>query len=195
MRTGLFGGTFDPIHIGHLIIAETLWSDFPLDRILFIPANIPPHKKNQSITTAQIRFKMIQLAVKDIPYMDVLDIELKNRGISYSIETIRSIKNSEDYCVDDLFMIIGGDSLSEFDTWKDPDKLLQEVQIIVISRPGFQYTETASVYKKSIITVDAPLIGISSSEIRNRVRLGNSIRYWVPDQVASYIQEKGLYTQ
>lgn len=193
MRTGLFGGTFDPIHMGHIIIAETVRSDFPLDRILFIPVGIPPHKENTQITAARMRYRMVELAVNTYAYFDVSDCEIRKKDISYTIDTVRSLRSSETWGKDDFYLIIGMDSLLELDTWKKPEALLQEIDTILVGRPGFEMETVDQRFRQHVTVVQTPLVGISSTEIRRRVREGKSIRTWVPDAVATYIREKGLY--
>jgi len=193
MRTGLFGGTFDPIHTGHIIIAETVRSDFPLDRILFIPVGIPPHKENTQITPAQMRYRMVELAVNAYPYFAVSDCEIRKKGISYTIDTVRSLKSSDTWGKDDFYLIIGMDSLLELNTWKKPEALLREIDTILVGRPGFDIEAVDHQFRQRVALVQTPLVDISSTEIRRRVREGKSIRTWVPDAVETYIREKGLY--
>ena len=193
MRTGLFGGTFDPIHMGHIIIAETVRSDFPLDRILFIPVGIPPHKENTQITPARMRYRMVELAVDAYPYFNVSDCEIQKKDISYTIDTVRSLKSSDTWGKDDFYLIIGMDSLLELDTWKKPEALLHEIDTIIVGRPGFDIAVVEQRFRQRVTVVQTPLIDISSSEIRRRVHEEKSIRTWVPDAVEAYIREKGLY--
>lgn len=193
MKTGLFGGTFDPIHIGHLIIAETVRSDFVLDRVLFIPAQIPPNKVNRILSAAQIRLKMVELAIDGYSYFDVSDVEIQRGGVSYTVETVHWFKETEEWGKDELFLIVGSDSLLEMKSWKDPGGILQKIQTLVVGRPGFDIEKAEESFRRRVKRVYTPFINISSTEIRQRVRSGKSIHYWVPEKVEVYIRKKGLY--
>ena len=193
MKIGLFGGTFDPIHFGHLIVAETVRSDFGLDRILFIPAAIPPHKIKTSLSPASLRLAMVKLALEKVPYFEASDIEIKRGGISYTVDTVRWFWESDDWEGNEFYLLIGSDSLLELGTWKDPDKILERIPILVMGRPGFDFEKAEKRFQKKIVPVEVPLIDISSSEIRRRVKERKSIRYWVPEKVEKYIKQKGLY--
>jgi nicotinate-nucleotide adenylyltransferase len=193
MRTGLFGGTFDPIHMGHLFVAETVRNDFNLDRILFIPAAIPPNKVGLTFSPPEVRMRMAALAVEENPHFHVSDLEIRRGGISYTIDTIRWLKASEAWQEDELFLLIGSDSLLDLRTWKDPEALLDEIRILVVKRPDFDVESVDSAFRDRFELVQTPLIAISSTEIRERVRLRKSIRYWVPEAVEAYIHRKGLY--
>ena len=193
MRTGLFGGTFDPIHIGHLIIADTVRSDYPLDRILFIPAGIPPHKDNRRITPVNLRLEMVKAAVKPYLYFEVSDWEIRKKGAAYTIDTIRGLRASKTWGSDDLYFLMGADSLLELETWKNPDAILKEIPTLVVGRPDFDVKQAAPRFRERITFVPTPHIGISSTEIRQRVREGKSIRTWVPERVEAFIRQKGLY--
>lgn len=192
MRTGIFGGTFDPIHMAHLTIAETLKSDFPLDRILFIPAFNPPHKE-RVVGCPEDRFRMVQLAIQDNPNFFISDIELERGSISYTIDTISLLNQSEKWCNDEFFLIIGADSLIEIETWKQPEQILNRLTTLVIERPGFDIQELNEKYRQKVILVPAPFIDISSSTIRKRIHENKSIRYWIHEKVEAYIHENGLY--
>lgn len=193
MRTGLFGGTFDPIHTGHLFVAETVRNDFDLDRILFIPAAIPPNKVGLTFSPPEVRMKMTALAIEKNPHFQVSDIEVRMGGISYTIDTIRRLKASEAWQGDELFLLIGSDSLLDLRTWKDPEALLEEIQVLVVKRPGFELEMVDLAFRDRFELIQTPLVTISSTEIRERIQSGKSIRYWVPDVVEKYIHRKGLY--
>ena len=193
MRIGLFGGTFDPIHFGHLMIAETVRSDFPLDRMLFIPAATSPHKVGESLSSAEIRFKMVQRAIDSYSGLGVSDVEIQKRKISYTVDTVKWFRERKEWLHDEFYLLIGSDSFLELNTWKDPEEILEQVRMLVVSRPGFDIEEGEERFREKMTVVKAPLIDISSSEIRKRVRLGKSIRYWVPESVEGIIFEKGLY--
>ncbi len=193
MRIGLFGGTFDPIHFGHLITAETVRSDFGLDRILFIPAAIPPHKHKTSLSPAPLRLTMVKLALEKTPYFEVSDVEIKRGGVSYTVETVQWFQESDYWKENEFYLLIGVDSLLELGNWRYPDRILEKVPILVMERPGFDSEKAEKQFLEKIVPVKVPLIDISSSEIRRRVKEGKSIRYWVPEKVEKYIRQKGLY--
>ncbi len=193
MRTGLFGGTFDPIHTGHLIVAETVRSDFKLDRILFIPAEKPPHKRDSYLSPSTVRLKMVELAISRHPNFEISDVEIQRGGTSYTVDTVRWFLESKEWRKDVLYLIVGSDSLLEMETWRDSTIILEKIQTLVVERPGFDWEKGDKRFLKKVTLVQIPLVDISSTEIRRRVREGKSIRYWVPEKVENYIQRKGLY--
>lgn len=187
------GGTFNPVHMGHLLLAETVRSDYPLDKILFMPAAIPPHKEQETLCSAELRLRMLELAVEPYPFLGVSDYEIQKGGVSYTIDTVRWLQSDSPYQADELFLIIGGDSLVELHTWRCPEDILNQIQTLVIARSGFDFEHVSSRYLEAVQMIETPLIDISSSQIRERVRSNRSIRFWVPDSVAGFILENGLY--
>ena len=138
MKTCLFGGTFDPPHFGHLIVAQTIFEAEHFDRIVFVPAHTPPHKIEAKISPVDDRIRMLKIATKDNPNFIISDNEIKRGGVSYSIDTILSYKEEAKIETNDLFYLIGSDSLKQFETWKEPKKILKECKLIVAIRPGFR---------------------------------------------------------
>lgn len=193
MRTGILGGTFDPIHIGHLILAETILSDFRLDRILFIPAKEAPHKIGFITSDSTHRLEMLRLALKDQPAFRISDCEILRHGPSYTVDTIDYLKKTDDYRSDIFFLILGMDNLVDFFTWKDPDRLLEIVSIICLNRPGFKENQINPELMNRVHRLQTPIIDVSATEIRRRVKKGLSVRYWTPQTVAEYIASHGLY--
>lgn len=213
MRIGLFGGTFDPIHWGHLRSAEEVREAFDLDRVFFIPASIPPHKRGQTRTPARDRLEMVRLGVAKNPRFTVSTVEIARPGVSYSIDTIRHF--AEDQCKGaSLYFIIGLDAFAEIGTWKDFGKIFPLCNFIVTSRPGngyasplrgtsiavrrlFCYDFKRKIYihrcGTSLHFVKLTDFAVSASDIRDRVRQGKSIRYLVPSRVEAYIKKNGLY--
>jgi nicotinate-nucleotide adenylyltransferase len=190
MKIGLFGGTFDPVHFGHLIIAETIRNDMELDRLILLPSAVPPHKQDQQITAFHHRVAMLNLAIEGDPEFSVSELEF-NKGISYTIDTIQYFIST---CPDDSFyLIIGADSLFELDTWKDPERLLNSLPVIVARRTGYPFDKIAHKWRKRCQWVDTPCIELSSSDIRSRVSAKQSIRFRVPRPVEKYIIQNGLY--
>ena len=213
MRIGLFGGTFDPIHWGHLRSAEEVREAFDLDRVFFIPASIPPHKRGQTQTPARDRLEMVLLGVAKNPRFTVSTVEISRPGVSYSIDTIRHF--AEDQCKGALlYFIIGLDAFAEIGTWKDFGRIFRLCNFIVTSRLGNGYASPrrgTSIavrrlfcydFKRKIYThrcgsslhfVKLTDFAVSASDIRDRVRQGKSIRYLMPSSVESYIKKHGLY--
>jgi nicotinate-nucleotide adenylyltransferase len=213
MRIGLFGGTFDPIHWGHLRSAEEVREAFDLDRVFFIPASVPPHKRGKTRTPARDRLEMVRLAVAENPRFTVSTVEIARRGVSYSIDTIRHFTENE--CKGgSLYFIIGLDAFAEIGTWKDFEGIFPLCNFIVTSRPGNGYASPlrgTSIavrrlfcydFKRRIYThrcgtslhfLKLTDFAVSASDIRERVRHGNSIRYLVPPSVEAYIENHGLY--
>jgi nicotinate-nucleotide adenylyltransferase len=191
LRLGIFGGTFDPIHIGHLIVAELARSLVPLDRILFVPARIPPHKGTVPTSPDQ-RLHMTDLACRDNPYFEVTDLELRRDGPSYTVQTLRAIRaeHPEDT---EHYLLIGADSARDLHSWKDHQVLLEDATVVVLSRSGVRHSDLPERIQKCTTVLSTPLIEVSSSEIRRLVREGGSIRYLVTDPVEQYVRSEGLY--
>lgn len=187
MKIGIVGGTFNPIHLGHLILGEEVRQNLLLDKIIFIPTNLPPHKENHSVLHPLHRLKMVKLAVKPNPYFSVSDIEIKRQGLSYTIETVRELKKL--YSQSTLHFITGSDVLKYLDQWRDVGEILRYVTFVVARRPGYPLENLPDFVK----TVSIPCVDISAFEIRFRIKEGKSIRYLVPDSVLRYIQKNKLY--
>ncbi len=213
MKIGIFGGTFDPIHWGHLRSAEEVGETYRLDRVYFVPASMPPHKRGQTMTPARDRLRMVRLAVAGNPRFAVSTMELARPGLSYSIDTVREFAGKLKQG-DSLFFIIGLDAFREIGTWKDYQGIFRLCNFIVTSRPGSKENDplkgTGVAVKKHfcydfkrrhyrhwsgtrIYFIELTDIAISASEIRALVRQGKSIRYLGPSSVQKYIQRRGLY--
>ncbi len=193
MSICLYGGTFDPPHLGHLAIAEYIRDNLNIETVIFIPAYIAPHKIKYSVSSVEDRLKMLQLTISDHSGLQISKVEIQRKGVSYSIDTIRQIKEEMDIRSKDMYFLIGADSLLEFHTWRDPDKILVESSVLVAGRPGFDIREISEEFRNKIQMVSAPLIDISATMIRRRIREGKSIRSLVPALVEDYILRKGLY--
>ena len=195
MRIGLLGGTFDPVHIGHLIGAQAAADQIGLDQVLFVPAANPPHKSTVPISEAEHRVAMLKLAVADNGRFAIYLDEIERGGSSYTIDTIRRFRQTL-APQDELFFILGADNLAEFTTWKDWRAICRESRLISLKREGFSavdYSIPEPLQQVEILWVDMPLIGISSTDIRSRIVAGTSTRYWVPQAVAEYIETHSLY--
>lgn len=192
MRIGIFGGSFNPPHLAHLIVAEHLRNSIALDRVYWIPGSQPPHKDVRSLAPGSHRYEMVKLATSDHPSFHVSDLELQREGPSFTIDTIRELKRRNPD--DAFFLLMGGDSLSEFHRWKDPEEILEEVPLVVYRRPGSE-VPVALVGSERVVVAETPLIEISGTDIRRRVARGESIRYLVPDAVIRFIDANNLYRQ
>ncbi len=193
MKTCLFGGTFDPPHFGHLIVAQTIFEAEHFDQIVFVPAHLPPHKKGMKISSVDNRLKMLEIATQDNPNFIISDIEISRGGISYSLETIRAYKEETGIDRKDLFYLIGSDSLKQFHTWQNPKEILEECRVIVAIRPGFRPSDIPNWILAKIQFANIPRIEISSTQIRERWVEDKTIRYMVTQPVWEFINEQNLY--
>lgn len=220
MRIGLFGGTFNPFHFGHLEVAREVQAGLSLDQTIFIPAALPPHKAPDWIADAEDRLAMLRLALADSPFFLTSDVELRRDGPSYTIDTVYYFK-SRYHDNGELFLIMGLDAFLEIDTWKSYKRLFQSIQMVVMSRPSAKrpipegYQQQVETYLQSTISSDygystkrgcfrhplyqpvipfavSPLT-ISSTQIRDRIKKNQSIQHMVPASVVAYINKRGLY--
>lgn len=183
MRLGIFGGSFDPIHHGHLILARAAREELGLDRVIFIPANMSPHKTETKPSTAQDRLTMVQQAIAGEDGFAASDIELHRPPPSYTVETLRELKVH--HPGDDFVLLIGADNVVKFDTWHEPDEIRQHAQVVVLDRAHHEIPCDWTVIRRHV--------DISSTDIRARVAAGQSIRYLTTHAVCGYILQKGLY--
>ena len=194
---GILGGTFDPIHMGHLRMAEHVFQRMELESIVFIPAYVPPHKLGQDFAPAQDRYTMTELAVADNPHFTVSDMELKRTGVSYTIDTIRQLHKQ--YADRELNFIIGADSVAQLHTWHNIEEILELTRFVAVWRPGYEDAMEELVRhlgeqaKEIVLLLDKPVYDISSTEIRTRIRQGLGLAGLVPPAVERYIYEHGLY--
>ena len=191
MRLGIFGGTFNPPHIGHLIVIENVRDQLHFDKVLLIPSANPPHKQDSSLASALDRYEMTKLAIQENTALEVSPLEIERRGPSYTIDTLSALAAL--YPKTDLTLVIGNDNFIEFGTWKSPDEILAMADLVVMNRSGFAMPDTKNEFSKSARFVTVPQIGISGSDIRLRVKMGRSIRYLVQRPVEEFIRYKGLY--
>jgi nicotinate-nucleotide adenylyltransferase len=193
MKLGIFGGTFDPVHHGHLIVAEYVRERVGLDRVLFIPTMISPHKVDGAVTSPPHRLAMLREAVKSNPFFQVSDVEIERGGVSYTVDTLRLM--GEENATDEFFLLIGADNLAEFLSWKDPGEIVKRAKLVVMNRPGFAGAHADPSLPRDIIECPVPSIDISATEIRRRVQTGLTISYLVPPSVSRYIDRHRLYRQ
>jgi nicotinate-nucleotide adenylyltransferase len=191
VTAAIFGGTFDPIHLGHLVVADHVAEAAGLVQVLFVPAGRPPHKEGRPITPAADRLAMVELAIAGNPRFSVSRVELDHAGgPSFTIDTVRRRKAAGER---DVALILGADSLVEFGTWREPEALVTECRVLVVGRPGVDLERAPAHLVAKVTFIEAPRLDISSSEIRERVAAGRSIRYLVPESVREYILSRGLY--
>ena len=190
-KVGIFGGTFDPIHLGHLITAQSVREIRNLDKIIFIPAFISPHKSEVKTSSPEDRLNMIKLSVNDISFFDYSDMEIKKGGVSYTVDTLRELKKQ----YDELEFIIGYDNIFSFHTWKDPDEILKLAKIIVLKRKSSHPPPFKDEYYRQAVFVETRGIEISATDIRERVKNEMPINFLVPLNVMEYIYNHKLYTE
>ena len=185
MKIGILGGTFNPPHIGHLILAESVRVFLRLDKIIFIPCNIPPHKLKNNLPGGGTRLRMLKLALRQCPFFEVNSWEIKRKGVSFTVDTLRHLKRKNPE--DKLFLIIGSDLFKDFKSWKEPQVIKRLAKVAVVLREAVKKKE------KGFIFFEMPKIEISSSFIRQRIKHGKSIRYLVSKDVELYIKKHNLY--
>lgn len=193
MKTCIFGGTFDPPHIGHLLIAQTVFESENFERLIFVPANISPAKKNGDSSPPEERSKMLEMSLTNNPNFEISDLEIKREGISYTIDTIKEVADKLKLDKKDLFFLMGSDTLKSFHNWKNPEEIIKICNIIVAIRPGFTPSDIPQWVLDNVRFANIPRFEVSSTNIRRRWREGKTIRYMVPKEVWEYINEKELY--
>ena len=198
MRVGVIGGTFDPVHLGHLAVGEEARVQLALDRVMFLPAGQPWMKEGQRLSPAKDRVQMLRLATASNPHFQVCLEEVNRPGRTYTVDTL--MKLMEELRPETrIFFIVGQDAMEDYHRWKEPDNLLGLCHVVVVERPGygkFDLEELAGRFpaaRERVQAIAMPAIGISSTEVRRRAAEGVSLRYQVPDAVAGYIEEHGLY--
>ena len=198
-KIGVFGGTFDPVHYGHIYLARQALSEKSLDQILVVPARMQPFKQGQPVTPAMHRYKIVELAFKGTGGVFICDAELKNEEVSYTIDTLRKIKKklSPDT---EIYFILGADTFLKIEKWKDPDGLLREFSFIVGTRPGYNHEEldlfidrVSASFGAKVTKVKNKEIDVSSTEIKEMIKSGKSLSGLVPARVERYIYDSGMY--
>ena len=212
MRVAMLGGTFNPVHYGHMRVAEEAREALSLDMVIFVPTFITPHKADEQAIPGEVRLEMVQLAISGNPYFNASDVEIKRGGMSYTIDTVRELKGKDKDL--DCSLIVGNDSFNDITAWREYEELLTLTSFIVVRRPGypvkkpaealpvelarkFWYDSKAGSFMSSFGTgityLGTTLLDISSSDIRRRVREGGSIRYLLPRPLEEFISKHGLY--
>lgn len=190
-KVGIFGGTFDPIHYGHLITAQSVRELRKLDKIIFIPAYISPHKSQVETSSPEDRLNMINIAIDGVDFFDCSDVEIKKGGISYTVDTLKELK--EKY--DEIEFIIGYDNIFQFHTWKDPDEIMKLATIVVLKRKSSHAPEFKDKYYNQAVFVQTRGIEISATDLRERVKKELPINFLVPPKVMEYIYKNKLYNK
>ncbi|MBR2696445.1 MAG: nicotinate-nucleotide adenylyltransferase [Parasporobacterium sp.] len=199
MKIGIMGGTFDPIHYGHLILAETAYDRFNMDKVLIMPAGDPYFKADRGVSADEDRAEMVKLAIQGNPHFEFSDLELAREGDTYTVDTLTILR--EQYPSDDLYLIVGSDTLFQMEKWYKPQeifnlaKILSSSRNIEVSELNDQMDYLRKKFSAKIVNLYMPNIDISSTDIRDKVKHGMSVRYFLPDSVIDYIHEKGLYHQ
>lgn len=201
LKLAVMGGTFDPIHYGHLVAAEAVRAEFELDKVLFIPAGKPAHKLDKKVTCPEHRFAMTSLATESNPYFEASRIEIDRVGITYTIDTIKDLKaRYMNKC--DIYFITGADALLDILSWKNVEELFGLCSFVAATRPGFDYSEIKGQlddierrFNKKIRYIEVPSLAISSSDIRDRVKCGKPIKYLLPESTEAYIKRNSLYEE
>jgi len=198
MKLGVLGGTFDPVHAGHIFVAEEARIRLSLDRVLFVPAGNPWLKTDREITTAVHRIEMVRLAIAKHQHFELSTMEVDRGGPSFTVDTLDELRQTTEYT--ELYLLLGLDSFVELPLWKDAERLVTLCKLVVVPRYGPNLPELGEVARKlggmsveNVVTLDSPMIGISSSGIRDRVSRGLPIDYLVPGEVERYIIAHGLY--
>jgi nicotinate-nucleotide adenylyltransferase len=199
VKIGILGGTFNPVHCGHLLIAEVVREQYCLDKVLFIPSGNPPHKQLSVVAQAEHRYEMVRCAVNSNPFFEASRIEIDRKGYTYTVDTLKALKNI--YGQDtSIYFIIGADVIPELVTWKSFREVFGLCEFIAVLRPGFgketllaEISRLTELQNVVIHTADAPMIDISSTDIRDRVATGKTIKYMVPQCVEEYILKNRLF--
>lgn len=188
MRIGVFGGTFDPPHHGHLIVAADVYAALELDRVVLVPSAVPPHKAETVQAPAETRLEMVRAAVRGDPRFEVDDLELRRPGPSYTVDTLRALQDR--YPGAELFFVVGADNVPELSSWREPEEVVRLARIVAVAR-GCESIDADAPFP--FLSVPVARVEISATEVRRRVAEGRSIRYLVPDAVCAVVAREGLY--
>lgn len=195
-KIGIIGGTFNPIHLAHLYIAYEAKCQLNLDKVIFMPAGSPPHKKNEDILEAPLRYKMVLEAIKKYEDFEISNYEIEKEGFSYTYETLENFKSKDNI----LYFITGADCLINIEKWKNPDRIFKASKLVVFNRPGYdkeslklQKNEIEKKYNTSINFLDIMDLEISSTMIRDRIKDGKKIDFFIPKEVLDFIRKNNIY--
>jgi nicotinate-nucleotide adenylyltransferase len=196
LRLGLFGGTFDPPHLGHLVVAQDAVEQLALDRLLFVVAGLPPHKLRERLSPARLRLEMVQAAVEANPLFEASAVEMDRTGPTYTVDTLRHVGATHPEA--DLFFLMGADQLGEFHEWKEPEAIASLATVVVMAREGSGGDSPPALDPSAgplveFVRIPVTRVDLSSTDIRHRVRDGRSVQYLVPREVLGIIEGQGLY--
>ena len=197
MHVGVFGGTFDPVHLGHLVAAEEATELLALDEMLFVPAGHPWFKAGETVTDAEHRLNMVRLAVESNPRFRVCAVEVARPGPSYTVDTLEHLREKAPSATE-LFLVLGVDALAEMHRWRCPERVFELATVVGVARPGAEFdpeplSSVLPCAAERVIMLDVPLVDVGATDLRRRASAGRSLRYLVPDGVEEYILEHGLY--
>ena len=195
MKIGLYGGTFDPPHNAHLALAAWVQKELQLAYIYFIPAAIHAFKNNSDLSPTSIRLKLVQKAVEDYERFRVSRIEIDRKDTSYTVNTLQEFKKFEKLPLSKLYYILGIDNLIDFHKWKEPEKIMELAEIIVLRRPGIPFQKVKIELNQKVTYLDSPLINLSATEIRKKIRMGIDVSELIPPSVLKIINDYGLYRE
>lgn len=195
MRLGIVGGTFDPVHVGHIAMAEAAAACAGLDRVLLIPSNVPPHRSG-AMAPAADRLEMTRLAAAGHPRLEISDIELRRPGPSYTVDTLRQLKAERPE--DELFLVLGWDAARDIRAWRSPDELVQLARLVIVTRPGYSHPSpselaAAGIDAGRVVICDAPTPDVESTDVRRLIEEGGSLHGVLDPTVELYIRDRGLY--
>lgn len=198
IKTGIMGGTFNPIHFGHLLLAENAYEQLGLDKVLFMPSKNPPHKAKPETVTERQRLDMIAMAIRENPHFELSAVELEREGMTYTVDTLAIL--TRQHPGTEYFFLVGADSLFMMQNWREPETIFRLCTVVAANRDNVdqvrldrQVEYLKNTFAASIVQIDMPAIQISSAEIRQRISEARSIRYYLPDAVYNYIKRNGLY--
>ncbi len=186
-RVGVFGGTFDPVHVGHLVVAQEVHDALNLDVVLWMPAALPPHRREEAVTAGEIRYEMIRAAVGDDARFEVSRLELDRPGPSFTVDTLEALREREPAA--ELFLVLGADQVTRLRGWRRPERILELATVVAVGRNGTTATSMDVPHE----WVEIPRLDVSASSIRNRVAAGRPIRFLAPDPVCRIIEREALY--
>jgi len=195
-RLGLFGGTFDPLHLGHLVVAQDAVERLALDRLLFVVAGLPPHKVRDSLSPPELRLEMVRAAVAGNPAFGVSAVEMERPGPTYTVDTLRAFRDMHPET--ELFFLLGADQLAEFHEWREPEAIASLATLVAMAREGSGVDPVSTMtlpadLKVDFVRIPVTRLDVSSTDIRGRVREGRSVRYLVPPEVRRIMEDHGLY--
>jgi len=191
-KIGLFGGSFNPVHHAHLILAQEAASQLNLDKVVFMPAYLPPHKRSEGLVDSEHRYNMLKIAVQNNPLFSVSDSEIRREGVSFTIDTVKELLGQYGGETE-LYLIVGMDMLEDIPNWRKSEELISLCKFAGAGRPGYDDSHLHPGVLQKLVKINMPQMDISSTEIRHRLSVNLPVRYWLPDPVVEYIKQSRLY--